>query len=274
MGEVTATACQSLTDSRTEAHRPGMKIAGVPCMEQTRRNLDATTPLLVALFLLVLPASSFSGQAPRHQPHDAIIDAARQHVLDRTDLFSGKLSVRVHPPDRRLRLTLCDQPLQTYESPNGLKPGRSVVGVRCEGSKPWKLFVSVSIATLQPVVITRTPLARGQLIQAQDLEIAERDTARLHKAFYADSSRLAGLRAKRNVQAGKVVTPSMLTRNQVVSRGSQVEILANAGNLEVRMRGKALANGAIGERIRVQNLTSGRKITGLVIEPGVVQVQH
>lgn len=250
-----------------------MKIAASPDMKCKRQTFDRSLSLPALALLLGIPATGIS-EVSRHQPHDTIVEAARQHVLDHADQFTGKLSIKIFAPDRRLRLAWCDQPLQTYESPNGLKAGRSVVGVRCDGEKPWKLFVSVSIATLQPVVVTRTPLARGQLVRAQDLEIAEHDTARLHRAFYTDSSGLAGLRAKRNVQAGQVLTPSMLARNQVVRRGSQVEILANAGNLEVRMRGKALANGAIGDRIRVQNLTSGRKVTGLVIEPGVVQVQH
>jgi flagella basal body P-ring formation protein FlgA len=39
----------------------------------------------------------------------------------------------------------------------------------------------------------------------------------------------------------------------------------------VRMPGKALGNGAIGERIKVENNSSSRQIEVTVISPGIVQ---
>lgn len=239
-------------------------------MPITRRFFDMRILLLLAL---CLPAALLADDK-RYEPHDNIIEAARRHVLERADDFAGEITVKVSRPDRRLRLALCGQPLQTYQAPSGLKPGRGVVGVRCEGPKPWKIYVSVHIATLQPVVVTRQPLARGQLVTAADLEMDERNTARLHKAYYADTAQVVGLRAKRSIRVGKVVTAGMLARDQVVKRGSRVEILARGDGLQVRMRGKALVNGALGDRIRVKNLSSGREVTGLVIEPGVILVQQ
>ncbi len=51
-----------------------------------------------------------------------------------------------------------------------------------------------------------------------------------------------------------------------------MQIVASQGSLQVRMKGKALDNGARGDRIRVRNLSSGRQISGEMIASGVIQV--
>jgi flagella basal body P-ring formation protein FlgA len=56
-----------------------------------------------------------------------------------------------------------------------------------------------------------------------------------------------------------------------VKKGNQVVILAQIGTLQVRMNGKALSNGAVGERIKVENNSSNRRIEATVIASGVVK---
>jgi len=221
---------------------------------------------------LVLSLNSQADDAV--QSHESIREAARQHVLANAGQFPGKTEVTALALDRRLRLTRCEIPLETYESPNGLRAGRSVVGVRCNGSKPWKIFVPVKIAALQHVLVSKLALRRGQLLNPSDFHLVEQDVAQLRKGYYTNARQVAGLRAKRAIRSGSVLTPSMLAQDKIVKRGSHVEILAREGGLSVRMRGKAMANGAIGDRIRVKNQSSGREVTGLIIEPGVVLVQQ
>ena len=230
-------------------------------------------PIAALLLAATVPAQA---QAPAEetQAHASLLAAAEAHVLERADQFDGDVSVSASPLDRRLRLAKCSVPLQTYESPNGLKPGRSVVGIRCEGNKPWKLFVSVNIAILQQVVVATRPLARGELVTADDLALVEQDISRLHRGYYQAIEQASGLRTKRQIAAGKVVTPGALARDRLVKRGSDVEILAQSGGLQVRMRGKAMSHGARGERIRVRNLASGRIISGTVIDAGMILVQQ
>jgi len=228
--------------------------------------------ILLAAGLMCLSAKPFAATA--HQPHADILAAARAHVEQHAEQFGGNIEVTAKPLDRRLRLGLCELPLQTYESPNGLRPGRSVVGVRCDGAKPWKIFVSVNIATVQPVVVLAQPLARGQTVTAEHILLSEQDTSRLHRGYFSDPAQVIGQRSKRNLAVGKVVTPSTLARRQLVKRGSDVQILAKLGGLQVRMKGKALSNGAMGERIKVRNHSSGRVITGTVIDSGMILVQQ
>lgn len=237
-------------------------------MKQKRRTLDS---LRLLPLLALWPVTALA--APALQSHQSILDMAVAHVEEREAQFAGKVQVTALSLDRRLRLAQCDQPLQSYESPNGLKPGRAVVGVRCNGSSPWKIYVPVKIATLQSVVVLKRPLSKGQMIAAADLALVERDTSRLHKRYFSSLDGLVGMRSKRSLQPGKVLTANMLAANQLIKRGGQVEILARAGGLQVRMKGKALESAGRGQPIRVRNKTSGREVTGIVIGPGLVLVQ-
>ena len=59
----------------------------------------------------------------------------------------------------------------------------------------------------------------------------------------------------------------------LVHRGDEVVILASIGGLQVRVKGKALKDAALGERLPVRNTNSKRIVEGTAIEAGVVSVQ-
>jgi len=238
-------------------------------MTMIRQKTGALGLLLLAI--ATLPATA--GE-PATESHDNIRAAAEQHVLDRVDDLQGRVEVKVGSLDSRLRLAECDRALETYDSPNALSGGRGVVGVRCEGSKPWKLYVPVRIAVIDEVVVTRRSVVRGETLQADDLTLSEMDTSKLRKAYFTQIEDAVGLRSKRSIASGSVVHAGLLKRVNLVKRGSRVEIIANFDGLDVRMRGEALTDGGRGDRIRVKNLSSGRVVTGTVTDSGVIQVTN
>ena len=227
--------------------------------------------LVAALVLLATGTTAADTQS-----HASIRDAAREHALAEAGVLptAGEASVSVGELDSRLKLPACDQPLETYDSPNGLSGGRGVVGVRCSGGTPWKLYVPVRVALLESVVVNRRPLVRGQALAREDLALEEVDTTTLQKAYFTRIEDVLGLRTKRAVAAGSTLHAGLLRRERLVKRGTQVQIIANAGGLYVTMRGKALADGGRGDRVRVENLASGRVVTGTVSRPGVILVEN
>ena len=206
------------------------------------------------------------------QSHPSIRSAAEQHVLATAEQFPTTPRVTVGDLDSRLRLTACDQELETYDSPNGLSGGRGVVGVRCNGSKPWKIYVPVQVALMDMVVVNSRPVVRGQALGADDLMLSEMDISRLHKAYFTRIEDVVGLRSKRAIASGSTLHAGLLQRAELVKRGSQVQVIAGGPDLRVQMRGKALADGGRGDRIKVKNLNSGRVITGTVVASGVIEV--
>lgn len=236
-------------------------------MKTMRRKIDAALCVTLLGIAAVSPADDAAVQS-----HDSIRETARQHVLAQVDRFPGRPEISVGSLDSRLRLAACDLPLTSYDSPNGLNGGRGVVGVRCEGSRPWKLYVPVQLALLEPVVVSRRPVARGQPVSAEDLMLSEVDTTTLHKAYFSRIDDVVGLNSKRDIASGTTLHAGMLERATLVKRGAQVEIVALTDGLQVRMRGKAMADGGRGDRVKVKNTYSGRVVTGTVAAAGVIHV--
>jgi flagella basal body P-ring formation protein FlgA len=182
--------------------------------------------------------------------------------------------VEVGSLDSRLKLSACDQPLEAYDSPNGLNGGRGVVGVRCDGSKPWKIYVPVHVALMDSVVVSRRPVVRGQALRAEALMLNEVDISGLHKAYFTRIEDAVGLRSKRSISSGDTLHAGLLERARLIKRGGQVEIVANTAGLQVRMTGQALSDGSRGDRIKVRNLNSGRIVSGTVVGSGLIQVTN
>lgn len=234
--------------------------------------MDRIRQKTVVVLLGLAAANAGAIAASPVESHDDIRAAAERHVLAGAEGLDGRIEVTAGSLDSRLRLAACDVPLETYDSPNGLNGGRGVVGVRCNGSRPWKLYVPVTVANLQHVVVSRRPLVRGQSLRADDLMLSEVDTSRLHKAYFTRIEDLIGLRVKRGVESGSTLHVGLVQRDNLVKRGSQVTIVSNLDGLSVTMRGEAMADGTRGERIQAKNLSSGRVVTGTVTGSGKMEI--
>ena len=78
-----------------------------------------------------------------------------------------------------------------------------------------------------------------------------------------DPAVAVGLTASRPISSGAVITNQLLLAAKAVQRGQSVTLVADAGGLSVRMAGRALSDGLVNQRVRVQNLSSGKIVEGI-----------
>ena len=111
------------------------------------------------------------------------------------------------------------------------------------------------------------------MITAGDVKLTKHNIADLSYGYFVEKKSGVGMKVKRRAVAGTVLTPSMLKKPLVISRGQRVAIMAQSGRMEVRMMGKALNNGAIGDRIKVINIKSKQKLEAVVTSSSEVKVE-
>lgn len=200
----------------------------------------------------------------------AVEVAAEAHVAQ----HAGQPVATAHAGrlDRRLALAKCDRPLETTLPPGARVTGRTIVSVRCRGGRPWKVYVPVSLVVTADVWVTRRSLPRGHLLTPQDVVQEQRDVSRLPGGYVARAAQLSGKRLKQSLRAGSVVVPSALIARTLIRRGQTVTLRAGTGSVNIRMTGKALGDGALDQRIRVENTASGRVVEGLVRSAELVEV--
>ena len=174
--------------------------------------------------------------------------------------------------DQRLKLDKCDQPLEVFESGSTRPVGHSSLGVRCRGSKMWKIHVPINIIRYTEVLVLRQNLPRGSILQASDVETRRLDISRLSNGYFTDKSEIQGKVLKRNLRRGDILTSGMLDIRKLVKRGDIVTIMASSGTLAIRVKGEALMDGRKGDLIRVKNHSSKREIQAVVVATGMVKV--
>ncbi len=225
---------------------------------------------MVALFL-----SSGVAAETRHQSHESLIQEAHDFLNTQIDRQQySKVEISMGRLDPRLRLSQCDTPLQTELAPGSKLNSKATVHVRCQGSKPWTVFINANIQLYQSVLVSARPMERGWIIRNTDLKLVERDLSRLNSGYFTEKDRnlLVGKELTRRIPQQRLIKSQYIKPARLVKRGEVVSIVSENTGFSVKMNGKALMDGAKGERIRVRNLSSQRVIEGIVQGSGLVSI--
>lgn len=221
----------------------------------------------------LLLATALSAVAGEQQSLSSIRQAVKVFLQEQTAGDGKPPRITVGRLDPRLRLTACPQPLEASLPAGSRIPGATSVQVRCDGPKPWSLYVQARVELFEQVLVTARPLSRGRVLEASDLKREERAVSRLRGGYFTERQAVVGMKLRRALGNGVPVTGQMVEKRKVVRRGERVVIRARSGGLEVSMTGKALTDGAKGDLIGVENLSSEREVEARVVAPGTVQVR-
>jgi len=194
--------------------------------------------------------------------HDFLLAAAGGEGVD----------VEVGRLDARLRLQRCDQQLTPFMPPGGRTSGHTSIGVRCEGSMPWTLFVPALVRRAQDLVVAARPIARGTILSAADVTLVTKLLPSAPGGVLVSPEVAVGRVALRDIAPGTTLNANQLKAPQIVRRGQAVTLSLANGPVAVRVAGTALKDGTLGERIPVRNLNSKRVVEGVVLADGRVEV--
>ena len=111
---------------------------------------------------------------------------------------------------------------------------------------------------------------RGDTLAATDLVEAMLSPARARGSLRATD--IEGMAATRRLAAGSIVRHSDIGRPQIVRRGEPVLISWRADALTITSSGRALADGAKGDLVRVVATATSRTLDATVEAPGAVRI--
>ena len=181
-------------------------------------------------------------------------------------------TIKVHAQvDPRLKLPACGHYPKT-RAPQSLRGTAVTVEVQCSQPSPWKLYVPVKVQQFAQVLVLSRAVQRGDTIRADMLSLQQRDLARLPYGYITQTSQAVGQQSKRHLMPGAAIRPQDLSARQLIRRGQQVTLVGRINGLEIRMSGKALADGQLQQRIRVENLSSRKVVEAVVRSAQEVEV--
>jgi flagella basal body P-ring formation protein FlgA len=197
---------------------------------------------------------------------------ARNEALRQFPPLNEHQRMVVGPLEPRLELDRCRQPVRAALTTARHMQDRATIELKCQDLKPWHIYVQVRIVGTSPVVLAAHAIVAGSLLKTSDFRVEQRDLSQLPPGFLDDPAIAEGLTASRPISEGAVITNQQVLAAKAVQRGQAVTLLADAGGISVRMAGKALSDGLINQRVKVQNLSSGKIVEGIARSEQIVQI--
>ncbi|WP_025327541.1 flagellar basal body P-ring formation chaperone FlgA [Aeromonas rivipollensis] len=197
-------------------------------------------------------------------------EQAQTFVLDQLDVpLDAQAEVTAGTIDERLPLNHCEEGL-TISLPAKMEIRRNTtVYLKCEGEKPWDLYLPVRVSIQKPYVTVAVPVAKGDILSESMLTLAYQDQTLIRGDYLTDPASLIGVRSKRELKPGQ---PIRLTQVCVVCKGDQVTLSAENSSMQIKTMARALQDGSFGDMIRLVNIRSGRAVQGQVSAVGSVVV--
>jgi flagellar basal body P-ring formation protein FlgA len=186
-------------------------------------------------------------------------------LSDRQRLIAG-------PIEAHVRLQRCSRPITPVVSAGAHMRDRVLVELRCPGALPWHIYVPVRMVGSSPVTIAARAIVAGSILTDKDVRLEQRDIPELPAGYLDDPTVAVGLTAARPISSGAVITNQYLLGAKAVQRGQTVTLVADSGSMSIRMEGKALSDALINQRVKVENLSSGKVVEGVARSEQVVEI--
>jgi flagella basal body P-ring formation protein FlgA len=197
----------------------------------------------------------------------------RQAVIDAVE---RALLPRLHPGEN-LRIEAVGLPgpvaVDQFELvtrlPDGELPSPATVWVDVEsnGERAGQAWVRLEIARGRPVLVLTRTLRRGDVVASDDLEVRSGGGG-----GFTDPSQVVGKEVVRTLRSGSTLSPRDLKAVPLVERGDMVRVVARVGGVTAATMGRSMETGGVGDLVRVENVQSGRLLTGTLQEGGVVEI--
>lgn len=182
-----------------------------------------------------------------------------------------RIDINVSNLDNRLRLASCSPaPRFTLQDSTG-NGGNISVKAECKSGKPWSVHVPAQVIIYLEIPVAQGNIARGEVINHAHIGVQLVNISNIRQTFLANSQEIIGKEAKRNISQGEPFKTALLDAPTAVRRGELVTLESLAGSIKVSSSGTAMADGRVGQKIRVRNNSSERIISGIVAGQGVVQ---
>jgi len=121
------------------------------------------------------------------------------------------------------------------------------------------------------VVVPAHDVARGTVLSSSDVTYATANT--VMAGIATSSSEVVGLEARRTLRAGETLRAQDFRKPVLVNRGSMVTMTFETPGIVLTATGRAITEGGLGDTVTIQNPTSFRQISGVIIGPGQVRAE-
>ena len=133
--------------------------------------------------------------------------------------------------------------------------------------------VSGRLYPVTSVPVLKAGLQQGEVISPEDIDYVDMRNSEIGANVLTDASKLVGMAPRRGVAALRPMTSGDLAQPIVVKKGEQVSMTLTSDSMTLTAIGKAMSSGAVGDTVKIVNVSSGLAVDAVVTGPKTVEVQ-
>jgi flagella basal body P-ring formation protein FlgA len=142
------------------------------------------------------------------------------------------------------------------------------------GKEVKKSRVTAQVNIFTDVVVARSFLRKGLVIQEKDLQLVNKNISALAPDVVTDFEEVVGKRTTLTMNSQEVFRKGMLERAPLVKKGDRITLIVENSHFRITSMGEVQEEGGKGERIRLLNVASKREVYGRVLDANTAQVDY
>jgi len=220
---------------------------------------------LLGLAMLALPEIAAGGGGTVKSLNETVRGSVEAFVHDRVTVPADSVAVSVDLPLFGVEpYEVSDIRLDLFST----KPVIGTVPVKVvfllNTGEEVTYAATARVRAFASVLVAAERLNRHEILTSEALRIEKREITHITDAYYDDAAEVAGKRARRVISPGRIVKASDIEKVPLVDRGAGVTVAVVLGKVTVTSKARALEDGEMGEIIKVQDLTTGKRLVGTV----------
>ena len=228
------------------------------------------TRLLTTGILCTLVYSLTQAHATIRQDPAAVYQAIETYLQAQTAGQPGTVTFVIGEIDSRIALPSCAAP-EIFLPTGARLSGITSVGVRCIGTTPWSIYVTVQIKVASEYAVAARQLAQGQTLTLADIVLHTGDLTQMPAGVLTNSQQAIGKTLVSAIAAGQALRFDLLRSPIVIQQGQTVRLQSSGNGFRVSADGKSLNNASVGQIVQVRG-SSGQTISGIARAGGIVEI--
>ena len=147
------------------------------------------------------------------------------------------------------------------------------VAILVDREKFKVLRIPYRLRRYHQVLVAAKVIDQGEPLSEDNLNLRRVEAPAATTPFLTHHDAVHGKVASRKLQAGTKLSLRMISDPAVIYSGDQINVVAVNGRIQVAARAIALQDGAVGQRIKVRNLSSNKVVQATVHGAGLAVIR-
>jgi len=156
-----------------------------------------------------------------------------------------------------------------------IRSGRGIpisIYVRDAAGETREMRGSVDVSIQVPVVVSARNMPAGAIVSRQDIAVRMREYTSGSDSVLHTVEEALGKRARWQLTGGIPIRREFMEDPAALRRGEAVTIVAESGPVRITGKGISLQAAGIGDTVMVKNSSTGKEMTGRLLEGRVVRI--